>query len=137
MSYPSQRDSKLYKFYSPKNILMLQAKIQNNVFRQTGKMVRVEKEKLKQFMITQVETSEASTVDKWNQGVVYKASRNIITNMRLRNSRIKYQSRGQIPRPFFRSMNDSVRGTHLINTLNYIGRPSNNRTERNYFFNIQ
>ena len=130
----TNRDQKMSQFYSSRNITILSGEIQARVFAQTGQAVEVAADQLKQFMITEVETGERNPVTLWNRNVANRASRNIMTNMRLRRARIKYQSRGTIPRPFFRSINDSVRGTHIINTLPYIGRPSKARTARNMEF---
>ena len=125
------RDQKLTQFYSTRNMTVLASEIKSRIFLQTGQSIEVLFTQLKQFMITVVETGERNPVSVWNTNVINNASRNIMTNLRFRRVRQRYQSRGRIPRPFFRSINDSVRGTHTVDTLPYIGRPSKNRTEAN------
>ncbi len=127
----SERRNKQSQFYSQPNILFLTTKIQGNVLVQTGHAVAVEVNALQGFMIAAVELDERGTVGSWNHQTITAATSNISSNLKYRKNRIKRQSRGSIPRPEMRPMNDSVRGTQSLDTLHFIGRPSKNRNEAN------
>lgn len=130
----SVRNQKLKSLYSERNVKFIIKKIQERVYIESGEIVKITSDELKQFMITEVETNEYGTVEEWNTNIISKSYRNIMTNLRLRRVRTRYQSRGKLPRPFFRSINDSVRGTHTTESKNLIGRPSKNRTDKNLSF---
>lgn len=127
-------DSKKREFFTSRNIAWIAQQVKAKILATTGQPVEVTPLQLRNFMIQETQTSERSPVSTWNLDVVNYASRNILTNMKLRRTRIQRQSRHAVSRPLFRSVSDTVRGTHSRNTLDYIGRPSKARTERNAKF---